>query len=78
MPVAVNGRTYYRTAEACMMAGTSRNTLFRWIREGLFDDVGVRDRKGWRLFTEEDVTRLKEEVNRIHLGDYPYKTNGKA
>jgi predicted site-specific integrase-resolvase len=65
MPVAVNGRTYYRTAEACEMAGTSRNTLFRWIREGSFADVGLRDRKGWRLFTEVDVKRLKEEVNKI-------------
>jgi predicted site-specific integrase-resolvase len=65
MPVAVNGRTYYRTAEACNIAGTSRNTLFRWIREGAFTDVNIRDRKGWRLFTEDDVTRLKTEVNKI-------------
>jgi predicted site-specific integrase-resolvase len=73
MPVALNGRTYYRTAEACVMAGTSRNTLFRWIREGLFADVGIRDRKGWRLFTDEDVSRLKGEVNKIHQGFNPGK-----
>ena len=78
MSVAVNGRTYYRTAEACMMAGTSRNTLLRWVREGSFSDVSLRDRKGWRLFTEEDVSRLKEEVNRIQQSNYPCKTDGKA
>ncbi len=71
MPVAVNGQTYYRTAEACQMAGTSRNTLFRWIREGFFADVGLRDRKGWRLFTEGDIRRLKEEVNKIQPQDAP-------
>jgi len=54
-------------AEACEMAGTSRNTLLRWIREGRFSDVGIRDRNGWRLFTQNDVERLKAEVNRIKL-----------
>ena len=65
MPVALNGRTYYRTSEASVMAGTSRNTLLRWIREGHFADVKIRDRKGWRLFTEEDIDRLRAEANRI-------------
>ncbi len=35
MPVIVNGQTYYRTAEACRIASISKNTFFRWIREGL-------------------------------------------
>jgi len=66
MPIAINGETYYRTAEACQVAGISKNTLFRWVREGLFPDVEHRDRRGWRLFTEEEIDRLKAEVNRIH------------
>jgi predicted site-specific integrase-resolvase len=47
------------------MAGTSRNTLLRWIREGRFVDVKFRDRNGWRLFAEDDIERLKVEVNKI-------------
>jgi len=69
MPVTLNGQTYYRTAEACALAGTSRNTLLRWIREGSFADVTLRDRKGWRLFTESDIQRLREEVNKIQKKD---------
>jgi predicted site-specific integrase-resolvase len=65
MAIKLNGETYYRTAEACQLAGISRNTFFRWLREGLFTDVGTRDRRGWRLFTEEDLLRLKNEANRV-------------
>ncbi|MBN1862167.1 MAG: helix-turn-helix domain-containing protein [Dehalococcoidales bacterium] len=65
MVVTLDGKTYYRTAEACRLAGISRNTFFRWLREGLFADVGIRDRRGWRLFTEEDLIRLKNEANRV-------------
>ena len=65
MPVTVNGQTYYRTAEACAMAGISRNSFLRWVREGSFTDVEHRDRRGWRLFTEDDLNRLKAEVNRV-------------
>jgi predicted site-specific integrase-resolvase len=52
-------------AEACGIAGTNRNTLLRWIREGRFTDVKQRDRNGWRLFGEDDIERLKSEVNKI-------------
>jgi predicted site-specific integrase-resolvase len=65
MTISVDGNTYYRTAEACKSAGISRNSYFRWLREGLLPDVGMRDRRGWRLFTEEDLLRLKSEANRV-------------
>jgi DNA-binding transcriptional MerR regulator len=66
MPVALNGQTYYRTAEVCRTVGISKNTFLRWVREGLFVDVEHRDRRGWRLFTEDDLNRLKAEVHRVH------------
>ena len=65
MPIKLNGQTYYSTAEACRIAGTSKNTFLRWVRNGLFTDVEHRDRRGWRLFTEDDLDRLKAEVNRV-------------
>ena len=61
MPIAINGETYYRTAEVCYIVGISRSTLFRWLREGLFADVKNCDRRGWRLFTEDDLERLRAE-----------------
>jgi len=65
MPIKLNGQTYYSTAEACRIVGTSKNTFLRWVRNGLFTDVEHRDRRGWRLFTEDDLDRLKAEVNRV-------------
>ena len=65
MPVMVNGQTYYRTAEVCRMVGISKTTLFRWLKKGVFREVEHRDRRGWRLFTEYEVGRLKVEANRI-------------
>ena len=65
MSISINNHTYYMIAEACELAGTNRNTLLRWIREGRFADVKTRDRNGWRLFDESDIERLKAEVNKI-------------
>ena len=65
MSVSINHQTYYMIAEACAIAGTNRNTLLRWIREGRFPDVKTRDRNGWRLFGAADVERLRCEVNKL-------------
>jgi len=34
MPVAIKDKTYYRTAEVYRMVGISRNTVYRWPKEG--------------------------------------------
>ncbi len=65
MPIMYSGEKYYRTAEVCKMAGVSKNTLLRWIREKTFADVKSRDRRGWRLFTEDDLRRLTAEVHKV-------------
>ena len=65
MPITINGKTYYRTNEACRIVGISRNTFFRWLRQGSFTDVEFVDRRGWRLFSEKDLERLKAEANQI-------------
>lgn len=65
MPVAINGQNYYRTAEVCLRVGISKSTLFRWIREDIMKEAKHRDRRGWRLFNEDEIDRLEVEVNRI-------------
>ena len=65
MPNIIQGNTYYRTKEACAIIGIGRATLFRWIKSGLVVEPSYRDRRGWRLFTEEDIEVIKEEHNRI-------------
>ena len=59
MPVVMNGRTYYRTAEVCRMTDISRNTLFKWLKEGKLSNSEHRDWRGWRLFSEAHVEELK-------------------
>ena len=65
MPIVIDGKTYYRTAEVCHTAGVSKSTFFRWLRQGSFIDVANFDRRGWRLFTKEDLKRLKAEASQI-------------
>jgi predicted site-specific integrase-resolvase len=65
MPVVINDRTYYRTADVCRMVGISRNTLFRWLKEGVFSDVEYRDCRGWRLFTVAQVENIRTRTNHV-------------
>ena len=69
MPVTLSGQKYYRTAEVCGIVGISRTTLFRWLTEGTFSEPKYRDRRGWRLFTEEEVNKMETEANRISKTD---------
>ena len=64
MPVFCDGQSYYRTAEVCRMVGISRNTLFRWLKEGVIIEPARRDWRGWRLFNQAQVDRLKGKTNR--------------
>ena len=65
MPVNINEKTYYRTSEVCRIASISRSTLLRWLKEETLNIPDYRDRRSWRLFTEDDVQALVSEVNRI-------------
>ena len=65
MPLTINGNTYYRTAEVCRIIKISKATFFRWRRDGVFEDARYRDRRGWRLFTEEEVEKFASEANLI-------------
>jgi len=69
MPTTIRGTLYYRTSEACRIAGISKNTFFRWLRSGDFDDVSTADRHGWRLFTEQDLKRLCGKAQRVTVQD---------
>ena len=65
MPLKLDGQTFYNTREACKLAGANRDTFLRWVRQRKFTDVEHRDRNGWRLFTDDDIRRLKTRVNHI-------------
>lgn len=58
MPIEVQGKTFYRTKEALEKIGISRPTWFRWMKDKVVEDVKHKDRKGWRLFTDDDIKRI--------------------
>jgi predicted site-specific integrase-resolvase len=70
MPVKINGEVYYRTLEVCRKANISRSTLLRWLENGLLTKTR-RDRRGWRLFTENDLRAIVAEVERINVEELP-------
>jgi hypothetical protein len=67
MPVHIDGVEYYHTNEACSEAGITKNTYLRWVASQDYPDVSYRDRRGWRLFTKEEVEHLKQEANKIQV-----------
>ena len=73
MLVEINGKTYYRTAEICAKAGISRATLFRWLKAGVLKKT-YRDRRGWRMFTENDLNTMRSESEIIKV-EYSAKKN---
>jgi len=51
--------------EAAKRIGVSKNTLLRWLDEGLVDDV-ERDWRGWRVWCSCDVQRVKAFQKAYH------------
>jgi excisionase family DNA binding protein len=66
VPKEINNQQFYSATEVCQMIGISRATLQRWIQKGVLIKIR-RDRRGFRLFTEEDLNLLKAEIDRIDI-----------
>ena len=66
MPIEIDGQTYYGTSESCKKTGISRATLFRWLKVGILEKH-YKDRRGWRIFTEEDLNKIRAEAKRIEV-----------
>ena len=65
MPVQIEGQMYYRTNEVCQMAGISRSTLFRWLKDGVVSAPAGRDWRGWRLFSTPQIEQIKSRTGLI-------------
>ena len=61
MAVKIDGKVYYWTLEFCRKALLSRSTLLRWLKDGVILEP-IRDRRGWRLFSEDDLKNIKSEI----------------
>jgi excisionase family DNA binding protein len=75
--IEIDGEIYYRTSEACKKTGVSRATLFRWLKAGILEKYH-KDRRGWRMFKEEDLDKIRAEARKIKIEyTYPGKKNDK-
>jgi excisionase family DNA binding protein len=70
MPKQIQNQLFYSATETCEKTGISRATLQRWIQKGVLKKIR-RDRRGFRLFTKEDLGILIAEIERIHIEDIP-------
>ena len=60
----------YSTGEAAERIGVCKNTLLRWISEGLIPDV-ERDWRGWRIWSDGDVAKVKAFKGLYHSQPVP-------
>jgi predicted site-specific integrase-resolvase len=65
MSITIEQKKYYRTKEACCKAGISKATFHRWIKQGVISDNIIKDRRGWRLFSEADIKNIRMEAIKI-------------
>jgi len=63
MPVEIDGEKHYWVFEVCQEARVSRSTLLRWLKRGVIQEP-IKDRRGWRIFSESDLKRIRREVER--------------
>ena len=69
MPLTISGKKYYRTQEALALVGLPRSTFFKWLKEEKVEDVKYKDRNGWRLFTDDDIKKLKRFKETITINN---------
>ena len=60
----------YSTFQAAKKIGVSKNTLLRWIADGLIEDVR-RDWRGWRVWSQEDIDSVKVFKDAYHRRPIP-------
>ena len=66
----ISGQKYYTATEVCREVAISRPTLFRWLKRGVLTRLH-KDRRGWRMFTEDDLRKIRLEAVRIKVEELP-------
>ncbi len=51
----------YTAHEICKTFDITKNTLFKWEREGKIAKV-KKDWRGWRVFSEKNVAEIKKTI----------------
>lgn len=71
MPKHIEGRPYYSSGDIVSQLGVTRQTLWRWRREGKIP-AGYRYRDRWILYTELEFQEIQRFANRVEpIDDKP-------
>lgn len=54
-------RTTRTTAEVAEIVGVSKDTILRWLKQGLIKEP-KRDKRRWRVFSHSDTTAIRDRV----------------
>lgn len=54
----------FKTADVIRQVGICFNTLYNWFTSGKIPEV-TKDRNGRRIFTEEDIRRIKAYKEKV-------------
>ncbi len=68
--LALNGKRQqqlFRMKVALAKIGITAPTYYRWVNSGQIEDVKFRDRANWRLFTNEDIERIRAEASKVNV-----------
>lgn len=59
--IPITKMTGYSTAQAAKMIGVSKNTLLRWMYDGILAEPQRTDVGGivWRVWSKEDIERAR-------------------
>lgn len=64
MPLSIKGEQYYCATEILAELAVSRQTFWRWRREGKIPQ-GCRDRAGRVLFTSPELAAIRAHANLV-------------
>ncbi len=51
----------YSSSDICTKFDVTKNTLFKWEKEGKIKKVN-KDWRGWRLYTEQNVDEVRHTI----------------
>lgn len=68
MPIPIDGAVCFTVNEVADGLGISRQTFWRWRREGKVP-IGRKYRDRLRIFTQAEIEQIREYANRVEPAD---------
>ena len=64
--------TFYKTSDVAKMVGVTKETLYKWLRQGKIPEPD-RDYRNYRIWTEADIRNCLKYKNRRVPGSKVFK-----